>query len=460
MAQRTLHFRQPGATPDQNVRGVRYHSAPAASAVERKEGGMKVTGCVWIVAAALASTAHAAGRDSCGDGDRGRLLRYERVASYPTAAATQAYFQAWIAFYQDYYQWPAQLPERFTHGFDSYKVTYCTVDALLPGQRKASPTSATGMVSIPRAPGPLPTVAYQHGTSVSFYDAPSNPNIVGPLSARGESFEGPPADAVFAGNGFIFVGADYLGLGDSSVPRERYFHAETEASAGADLLAAAREVLAELHVRQTGDLFIFGYSQGSHAAMALHRALQEAHVDVTATAIGGVILDVETWFLTGFTSQTVTLPVYMSLILLTYDDIYDVYDRKADVFRQPYAATVDGLFDMRHFWDDILAGLPPNGRELITRRYTMKLLTDPWDRLRLRLRQNAVDRWRPEAPVRVYQSTDDEEAPYQDVLESVARLRHAGADVTVQTLTGFDHINTWIQVLPSAVSWFRSLARR
>lgn len=408
---------------------------------------------------ALAVDARAAGRGPCRDGDQGRLLRYERVASRPTPESVRAYFDEWIALYQDYYQWPANLPERFTHGFDSYKVTYCTVDAVLPGERKARPVSATGMLSVPRAHGPLSTVVYQHGTSVSFYDTPSNPNIVGPYSALGESFEGPPANAVFAGSGFITVSADYLGYGDSPVPRHRYFHADTEASAGADMLAASREVLADLHVRQNGELYIFGFSQGSHAALALHRALQEANIDVTGTAITGIILDVDRWFMTGFTSQTVTLPVYMSFILLAYDDIYDVYDRPTDVFRQPYASTVEGLFDMQHFWDDVLAGMPPNGRGLVTPSYTHKLLNDPREPLRLRLRQNAVDRWRPKAPLRVFQSTDDEEAPYDDALESVARLRQAGADVTVRTLTGFDHINTWIQIMPRAVSWFRSLER-
>jgi len=150
----------------------------------------------------------------------------------------------------------------------------------------------------------------------------------------------------------------------------------------------------------------------------------------------------------------------MSLILLTYDDIYDVYERTTDVFRQPYASTVEGLFDMQHFWDDVLAGMPPNGRELVTPSYARRLTTDPREPLRARLRQNAVDRWRAQAPVRVYQSTDDEEAPYDDALESVERLRRAGSDVTVRTLTGFDHVNTWIQIMPSAVGWFRSLAER
>src|SRR4030095_2457812 len=52
--------------------------------------------------------------------------------------------------------------------------------------------------------------------------------------------------------------------------------------------------------------------------------------------------------------------------MLAYDDIYDVYGRPSQVFRQPYAATVPGLFDMEHFFDDVLAGLPPTSRELLT----------------------------------------------------------------------------------------------
>ena len=47
-----------------------------------------------------------------------------------------------------------------------------------------------------------------------FYDAPSNPNTFGDFNPRGESFEGPPSTAVFAGNGFIYIAPDYLGLGD------------------------------------------------------------------------------------------------------------------------------------------------------------------------------------------------------------------------------------------------------
>jgi hypothetical protein len=238
---------------------------------------------------------------SCGQGDRGRLLGSERVASYPTAADARAHFDSWVEFYQDFYQFPADLPVDIGYGFDTYKVTYCTVDVARPGTARPVPRVATGNVSVPRNAGRLSTVAYQHGTAVSFYDAPSNPNVFGEFEERGESFDGPPSSAIFAGAGFIYVAADYLGPGDSTVPRHRYFHAATEASSAVDLLEASDEVLS-----------------------------------IANTSV-------------------VTVPLYVSYLLLAYDDIYDVYGRPADVFRQPYAATVPGLFDMRHFFDDVLA---------------------------------------------------------------------------------------------------------
>ena len=251
---------------------------------------------------------------------------------------------------------------------------------------------------------------------------------------------------------------DYLGLGDSTVPRHRYFHAATEASSAVDLLAASRRVLANLHVEQNDKLFTFGFSQGGHSALALHRELQNAHVDVTGTATVGGVFDVEQWFLASLANETtVTLPLYVSYILLAYDDVYNVYGQTSDVFRQPYASTVSGLFDMQHFFDDVLAGLPPTSRALLKPSYYASVTANPQNPLRVRLRQNAVDRWRPHAPLRVYHSPDDEEVPYEDALVSVDRLRSRGADVTVRPLPGFDHVNSWIQAMPRAVTWFRSL---
>jgi hypothetical protein len=43
------------------------------------------------------------------------------------------------------------------------------------------------------------------------------------------------------------------------------------------------------------------------------------------------------------------------------------------------------------------------------------------------------------------------------VPEAVQRGGVGGADVAVRPLPGFDHVNSWIQAMPRAVTWFRSL---
>ncbi len=107
----------------------------------------------------------------------------------------------------------------------------------------------------------------------------------------------------------------------------------------------------------------------------------------------------------------------------------------------------------------VLAGLPPTARALLRSSYYENVTANPQNPLRVRLRQNAVDQWSPQAPVRVYHSPDDEKVPYEGALTSVERLRRRGADVTVRPLPGFDHVNSWIQAMPRAATGFHSLDR-
>lgn len=385
----------------------------------------------------------------CRRSDRGKLVGYELVASYPTKAAARAYLDSFVDLYREFGYFTGPLSFDIDYGFDSYQVSYCTIDAELPGQSQPSPTVATGMVSVPRKSGRLATVAYMHGTSVSFYDAPSNPSI-------DESFDGPPSNAIFAGGGFIYVAPDYLGLGGSTVPRHRYFHAASEASSGVDLLAAAKKVLRDIDVRQNDDLYIFGFSQGGHSALALERELEADCVDVKKTATSGGVFDVERFFLSAIKNEeTATLPLYVTYTLLAYDDVYDVFGSTSTVFRQPYAGTVEGLFDMQQYFDDVVAGLPATSKLLLKPAYYNDLKTNPNNALRVRMRQNAVDRWRPGAPLRAYHSPEDEEVFYADAEDSIRRINNHGGNARLVDIDGQDHINTWIRAMPRAAAWFK-----
>jgi hypothetical protein len=171
------------------------------------------------------------------------------------------------------------------------------------------------------------------------------------------------------------------------------------------------------------------------------------------------VFDPERFFLLGVANTTTpTVPLYVAYLLLAYDDIYDVYGRRSEVFRQPYAGRVPGLFDMEHYFDDVVAALPPTSRELLTASWFQAVRTDPDEPMRVRLRQNAVDRWQPRAPIRIYYSPVDEEVSFEDVLVSVGRLRSRGAEVTVRRLPGLDHVNSWVRAMPRAADYFERLS--
>ena len=67
--------------------------------------------------------------------------------------------------------------------------------------------------------------------------------------------------AVFAGHGYITSLPDYIGQGKSKV-KHPYLHIESEATSGADMLKAVKELCGEFAVRNNSKLFIIGLSQG------------------------------------------------------------------------------------------------------------------------------------------------------------------------------------------------------
>ncbi len=129
-----------------------------------------------------------------------------------------------------------------------------------------NPTRASAALLIPATGAKhFSIVSYQHGTTVRRDNAPSQ--------AR-KWTEGWVIGACYASQGYAVVAADYLGYGDST-EYHPYIHADSEATAAADALRAAKQAARNLGFEFDGKLFLSGYSQGGHATMALHRYLQE-----------------------------------------------------------------------------------------------------------------------------------------------------------------------------------------
>ena len=231
----------------------------------------------------------------------------------------------------------AQAP---TCGVDFYHLEYNTVGG------KGEATTASGALLVPTgaAPacsGPRPIVLYAHATqadkTANLADITNTNNTEGALIA-----------AVFAAQGYIVVAPNYAGYDTSSLPYHPYVNADQQSQDMIDALTAARTALPHTLAAATSDngkLFITGYSQGGHVAMATHRALQAAGKPVTASApMSGpyaLLAYVDAIY---FGSVPIGATEFVPLLTTSYQQSYgNLYTTPAQAFEATYAGYIDGL---------------------------------------------------------------------------------------------------------------------
>ena len=166
-----------------------------------------------------------------------------------------------------------------TCGVDFYYVQFWTVG----GAGETTESSGALMVPTGAAPncsGPRPIVEYAHGTqsnkALNIADITNTSNTEGILIA-----------AMFAAQGYIVVAPNYAGYDISTLGYHPFLNAAQQSGEMMDMLTAARTALPNTLSSATSDngqLFVTGYSEGGHVAMATVRAIQAAGQKVTAAA--------------------------------------------------------------------------------------------------------------------------------------------------------------------------------
>jgi acetyl esterase/lipase len=162
-------------------------------------------------------------------------------------------------------------------GIDFYRIQYYTVGGA------GESTTASGALMVPTGvcTGKQSIVMYAHGTaSTQSYD------IADPSSSTNEgSAESGLIAAMFAAHGYIVVAPNYAGYDTSTLPYHPFLVASQQSKDMIDALSAARAALAGIAgTGDNGKLFVTGYSQGGHVAMATVRAMQAAGKPPTASA--------------------------------------------------------------------------------------------------------------------------------------------------------------------------------
>jgi len=326
-----------------------------------------------------------------------------------------------------------------------YAITYNTPDT------DQQMVVASGLVIIPDpSVKKYSLVSFQHGTMVHKQEAPSYP----------ETCDYVPVLKLFAGKQYVVAMPDFIGMGHSTV-RHPYMHADTGASACLDMLRATKDLCAQLGVQLNAKLFLTGYSQGGAVTMALQRLLERdyaAEFPVTASAPGGGPYDqVQVWRYGLAHPNKIWTPV-AAYMLVAYNRIYGLYPDLGEMFNQPYAGLVDGLFDGAHNLDEITQALPETVQQMLRPEFIEKF-NRGGNSAYLAWMVNSTNNWRPRAPVRLYHARGDEAVPFEVAVQTGALMRSLGANVRLIDVGNFEHVQAFFEALPKIKKWFDSFKR-
>jgi hypothetical protein len=235
-------------------------------------------------------------------------------------------------------------------GVDFYYINYWTVGA----QNEAA--SATGVMMIPTAPsnaspailkqctGPHSLLLYAHGTNtqknfnLAAVNDPTNPATA----------ENGLLTAFYAAQGYIVVAPNYAGYDTSSLPYHPYLNADQQSKDMIDMLTASRTALNSTlngPIQDNGKLFVTGYSQGGLVAMATHRALEQLHMTVTASAPMSGPYALEAFGDTVFLGAVdIGSTVFTPLLVNSYQHEYgNIFHSPSDIFTSTYANQIVSL---------------------------------------------------------------------------------------------------------------------
>lgn len=229
-------------------------------------------------------------------------------------------------------------------GVDFNYMHYWTVG----GSGEAEKVSGALMVptgAAPQCSGPRPILLYAHGTQVA-----KAVNIADPTDPNND--EGVLTAAMFAAHGYIVVAPNYVGYDSSSAAYHPYLNEDAQSKDMIDALTAARTAMGKILANSTtdnGQLFITGYSQGGYVAMATDKAMQGAHMTVTAAGAMSGPYALEAFGDSAFTGHVSLLStLFYPMLATSYQRAYgNVYGgpggTAADFYEPAYAPTIDGL---------------------------------------------------------------------------------------------------------------------
>lgn len=337
------------------------------------------------------------------------------------------------------------------YGVKLYRITYPSV---VP-EWNNRPTLASGLIAVPdmgdQLPAKLPVVSYQHGSVFGKDEVPSSPE---------NSMETRLMLAVFGGQGYMVIAADYFGKGLSPEPNS-YIVKESAQQACLDMFFASQAVSPNLGV-EMGPLFISGWSQGGWSTFAFLNKLESVGIPVTAAAIASGPVDlyatVNRWANAWEKIDAAYIPPLQVLMIHAFEEYYGLPGLADSAIKPEYQETARRLYFNEITFEEAEPLLPTRYPDLLRDdfRAALSLGENRFSRI---LQDSHVYRWRSITATRVYYGGIDEVTPifigtlpvsYQQVM--------GGAAVTgVDAGPKADHRGVFLFGMQDQKQWFDQL---
>lgn len=188
-------------------------------------------------------------------------------------------------------------------------VTYAKVHQIVgtyESEYKGKPIILSGNMYVPKSKKCKGLILACHYTYAALCESPS---------------QGPTLSALLANKGYAVVDADYVGFGITYQMVHPYLDKAATARAVADFGRLARPFLeANGYLFETGEVIIFGYSQGGHAATAVQEFI-ETHPDyykdlpLTKVYCGGGPYDPKTTYDVAKATDVIGFPAVVPMFL-------------------------------------------------------------------------------------------------------------------------------------------------
>jgi hypothetical protein len=223
----------------------------------------------------------------------------------------------------------------------------------------------------------------------------------------------------FAADGYFALYPDYYGIGKGD-GNHLYQHAWSEGMAFIYMRKAVEEMKAQVGVETNDQLFLTGYSQGGHASFAAHKYFEEVkdpRFKVTASSPMSGAYDM-TGEQAKYMFQKYPRPFYLPYLLISYQEAYKVIntDNIYSIFKSPFDTLLPGFFgEVRaKSYGDLDRIMPPIPKDIVKDELVEQFVNNPQFNFLLRLKENNLTDWKPEAPVQLCFCNGDREVNYKN----------------------------------------------